>query len=151
VVEYRKLLRFRQREDRRKALHCQRDRFAIAFPAIHEQDAGTDFAIVFVTAVEPGNFLPFPQILIEEIEHLTVLAGAADKHKQEQLHQPARGFLDPRRRVGERELDQGIDVPLVGDLLRIPGHPRRWHRPINGHARFVDGDFAKGFVVASHF
>jgi hypothetical protein len=89
--------------------------------------------------------------LIEEIEHLAILAGAADKHKQEQPHQPSRRFLDTRRRVGERELDQGVDVPFLGELLLIPRHPRRWHRPINVHARFVDGDFAKSVVVASHF
>src|SRR5512147_1306885 len=54
------------------------------------------------------------------------------------------------RRVSERELDQGVDVPFLGELLLIPRHPRRWHRPINGHARFIDGYFAKGLVVASY-
>jgi len=55
-----------------KSLHCQRDSFAVASSAVHEQNAGSDFAVVFVTAVEPGNFTPFPQILIEEIEHLAI-------------------------------------------------------------------------------
>ena len=55
----------------------------------------------FATAVQPSNFPPFPQILIEEIEHLAVLAGAADKHKQKQLHQPSEacsGYAAARRR-----------------------------------------------------
>ena len=86
VIESWKFLRFRVREYRCKPLHCQSDRIAVASPAVHEQDAASNLAVVFATAVEPGNFLPFPQILIEEIQHLAILAGAANKHKQDQLH-----------------------------------------------------------------
>jgi len=49
------------------------------------------------------------------------MTGATDKHQQEQLHQPTRHSLNTWRRVGERELDQGIDVPLLGELLLVPG------------------------------
>ena len=66
VVELWKLLRFRVWQYRRKPLHGQIDRFAIALPAIHEQDAGSYFSVVFITAVKPGNFPPFAQILMEE-------------------------------------------------------------------------------------
>ena len=40
----------------------KRDCFAIAAPAVREQNAASDFAVVFATAVEPGNFPPFTQI-----------------------------------------------------------------------------------------
>jgi hypothetical protein len=42
------------------------DWFAVALPAVHEQYAASDFTVVFVRAVEPGNVPPFEQILIEE-------------------------------------------------------------------------------------
>jgi hypothetical protein len=50
---------------------------------------------------------------MEETQHLAILAGAADKHKQEQLHQPWRHPLDTWRRVGQSELDEGINVFLA--------------------------------------
>jgi hypothetical protein len=62
-----------------------------------------------------------------------------------------RRFAERRRRVGERELDQGIEVFVLGELLLVARHPARWHGPINRHAGFVHGEFGEGRVVASHF
>ena len=93
----------------------------------HEQDAASDFAVVFATAVESGYLAPFPQILIEEIQHLAILAGAADKHQQDQLHEPSRRLLDPPRRVSEREFDQGIEASVLRQLLLVARHPGGWH------------------------
>jgi len=46
VVEPWKFLRFRARECRCEPLHCQSDCLAVAFPAVHEQDTASDFAVV---------------------------------------------------------------------------------------------------------
>jgi hypothetical protein len=70
--------------------------------AAHEQDAVSDLSIVFAIAVEPCNFPPFPQILLEEIEHLEILTGAADEHKQKQLPSAIEafsGYVAARRRA----------------------------------------------------
>src|SRR5215472_8367882 len=56
VVELWKFLRFRVAKYLLKPLHCESDRFAIAFPAIQEQDTCSYFSVVFITIVKPGNF-----------------------------------------------------------------------------------------------
>ena len=104
MIELWKFLRDRVREDCCKPLHCQRDCVAVASSAVHEQDAASDFAVVFPTAVEAGN-------------------STRPRHRRSF---PLRASTHTR-------------------------HPRCWHRPINGHARFVDGYLAKGLVVAGYF
>ena len=151
VIEPGKLLRLGVRECRRKPLHRQIDRSAVAPPAVHEQDAGRYFPVVFIGAVQPGDFPPFAQVLAKKPQHLPRLGEADEMQPHQELHDPVRELAQRRRRVGEGELDQGIEVPLLGELPLVARYPAHRHGPINRHAGLVHGYFGECRVVAGNF